>query len=291
MKILVIGYGSIGKRHAQVLSEMGCDVYVLSKRKIDFPQRVNNIDDALKMGFEYIIIASDTCDHYTDLMKLVAEKFTGKVLVEKPLFSKYSDIKQPPFAVSVAYNLRFHPIIQKLKAEIARKKILSVHHYVGQYLPGWRKDRNHLDNYSAHKNKGGGVLRDLSHELDLAAWLFGKVKSFVAKGGRYGDVTVDSEDVYAIIFEQEQCPVVSMQMNYLDHVPRREMIVNTIDVSYKADLVNNTLWINAESVSMQVDANLSYRQMHTDILENGGANTCSFEEGLSIVSLIEEIEK
>ena len=32
---------------------------------------------------------------------------------------------------------------------------------------------NYLKSYSASKSKGGGVLLDLSHEIDYINWLFG----------------------------------------------------------------------------------------------------------------------
>jgi len=290
MKALVIGYGSIGKRHADILNEMGLEISVLSKRPIDFDRTFHNIDDALNDKPEYIIIASNTCDHYSHFIKIRESGFKGKVLIEKPVFDKHVEIEQPYFDVGVAYNLRFNPIIQKLKDELNGKKTLSVHYYVGQHLASWRKGRNHLENYSAHKSKGGGVLRDLSHEFDVVRWLFGNIDSHHAIGGKYGDVTIDSEDVYAFIFKQEKCPVVSLQMNYLDHVARREIIVNTSDVSYKADLVNKNLWINDEIVSVDSDANLSYQRMHEDMLNNNCENTCSLDEGLEIISFIEEIE-
>ena len=36
MKVIVIGYGSIGSRHASVLTELGCRVAMVSRRNIDF---------------------------------------------------------------------------------------------------------------------------------------------------------------------------------------------------------------------------------------------------------------
>ena len=290
MKTLIIGYGSIGKRHTDILCEMGIDVSVLSRRDIEFKESFTNITDALEKEPEYIVLASDTCDHYKDFQRLLSKNFTGKLLIEKPIFDKNIKVERPPFSVNVAYNLRFDPIIQKLKEEIKDKESISAHYYVGQHLASWRSSRNHLENYSAHKNKGGGVLRDLSHEFDIVKWLFGGIKSYTSIGGRYSDVTVDSEDVYAFVFKNEKCPIISMQMNYLDHVARREIIVNTTDISYKADLVNKTLWVNDKPLKMDFDTNHSYKKMHEDILYNNAANSCNLEEVLEIMSLIEEIE-
>ena len=62
--------------------------------------------------------------------------------MEKTLFSDFKVFDKTPFKqISVAYNLRFHPIIQRLKNLIEGEDVLSVQAYVGQYLPDWRPQR------------------------------------------------------------------------------------------------------------------------------------------------------
>jgi siroheme synthase (precorrin-2 oxidase/ferrochelatase) len=43
---LVIGYGSIGARHARLLIELGCRTIVVSGRSIDFPIVYPSIETA-----------------------------------------------------------------------------------------------------------------------------------------------------------------------------------------------------------------------------------------------------
>jgi len=226
MKALVIGYGSIGKRHCRILNEMSLDVGVLSRRGIDYKNSFKEFDDAMSFYPEYIVVCSPTNEHRGNLDRISSAGFSGVVLIEKPVFEKVYNIKYP-FDIYVGYNLRFHPVVQRLKQEIEGKKILSVHHYVGQHLSTWRPDTDYKKSYSSSKKRGGGVLRDLSHELDLINFLFGKNVSLSSLGGRVGDVTIDSDDVYGFLLKQENCPVISLQMNYFDRVPRRELIVNT----------------------------------------------------------------
>ena len=60
-------------------------------------------------------------------------------------------------------------------------------------MPHWR-DCDYRQNYSAKKNLGGGVLLDLSHEIDLAFYLFGKLKLEFAQNFKISELDIDSDD-------------------------------------------------------------------------------------------------
>ena len=90
MKTLVVGYGSIGSRHARLLTSLGCEVAVVSSRDIDHPVRYRTLADALSWKPDYVVIANRTSQHYQTLKELAASGFTGTVLVEKPLFHGYT---------------------------------------------------------------------------------------------------------------------------------------------------------------------------------------------------------
>ena len=297
MKALIIGYGSIGSRHARILQELGCDVSVVSQRDVEFSPSYKNLSNALeKEQPDYVVIANKTSEHYQRLYELNDLGFKGIVLVEKPLFQEKQELSRFSFQqVFVAYNLRFHPILQKLKSILASQKICSVQIYVGQYLPSWRPQSDYRQSYSACKAEGGGVLRDLSHELDYVQWLFGKVIRLNALGGHYSSLEIDSDDVFALLLESEQCPVLSLQMNYLDRAGRREILINTHTQTIKADLVQGTLTVShdaehSEVEHFQVGRDDTYRTQHQMILEQKFESLCSLEEGLEVLSVIEQAE-
>ncbi len=50
----------------------------------------------------------------------------------------------------------------------------------GSYLPDWRPGNNYKKSVSAKKDLGGGVLLELSHELDYIRWIFGEIKNIYA---------------------------------------------------------------------------------------------------------------
>lgn len=292
MDCLIIGYGSISTRHANILKGMGRSVHVVSKRDVkDFPCYKSTKEALQSKDFDYVIIANDTSNHYKSFIELNELGYSGKILIEKPIFSEPRPIPQSYTEnVFVAYNLRFHPIIQKLKELLNGKKIYSIQAYVGQYLPDWRPGTDYTRSYSASKAQGGGVLRDLSHELDYINWIAGGWKRVAAIGGKFSNLQIDSDDVFALLLEMENCPVASVQMNYLDRKSRREIILNMKDHSIKADLILNTLEIDGEISEFKVVRNLTYIMQHNAILNRDYSTACTLKQGMDVLNLIHAAE-
>lgn len=293
MKCLVIGYGSIGSRHAGILKDIGCQVSVVSHRNIEFPEVYHELNEALEQeNPEYIVIANQTNQHHETLLEILNHNFNGTILVEKPLFHPLKEISVKGKAkIYVAYNLRFHPVIQKLREILNDHQALSAQIYVGQYLPNWRPKTDYSLNYSAHRELGGGVLRDLSHELDYANWLFGEWQRLVATGGHYSHLQINSEDVFQVMMTTKNCPVVSIQLNYLDHVGRREILINSDQKTLKGDLFNHTLQINDKIITFPIDKDFTYRSQHLAILEQNEEYLTRLEEGISVLKMIQAAEK
>ena len=292
MNCLIIGYGSIGARHTSILSEMGHSVHVVSNRDVrDFPC-YKSIKKALQnKDFDYVIISNETYNHYNSFMELNKLGYSGRLLIEKPVFLEPKSLPRSDFEnVFVAYNLRFHPVIQKLHEFLRGKEIYSVQVYVGQYLPNWRPGTDYTRSYSASKAQGGGVPRDLSHELDYINWIVGGWKRVAAIGGKFSDLQIDSDDVFVLLLEMENCPVACIQMNYLDRKARREIIINLKDHSIKADLIHRTLEIDGEMTRFEVEKDLTYTVQHNAILKGDYSTACTLEQGIDVLNLIHAAE-
>ena len=293
MKVLVVGFGSIGARHSNILREMGHDVYVVTQQsEIGFPV-FQCIGKALESeSFEYIVIANKTSDHYNVLAQLVKKGVQCKILVEKPVFnhfaketSEFSNLK-----IFVGYNLRFHPLISKLKDLLQKQSIISAAIYFGQYLPNWRPNRDYRASYSSKKSEGGGVLRDLSHEMDYLLWIFGDWQRLTALGGHLSELEVDTEDVVSAMLETRECPILNLHINYLDRPSRREIIVNTKSQTVNVDLIRGTLQTNGTITNHQVERNYTYKEQHLAILKGEMARLCTLNHGLKVLKMIEAIE-
>ena len=195
MKVLIIGYGSIGKRHAKILSNINKikELRVLtSQKKIPYKQ-INRINKIKEYNPDYIVICNETSKHLRYL-EFIENNFKKKlILIEKPIFEKFHNIKISKNKVYVGYNLRFHPLLNSLKENIKNRKIWNVQIICGSYLPSWRKNINYIKSYSS-KKIGGGVTLDLSHELDYAVWLFGNLKPKFVINKKISDLKIQSDD-------------------------------------------------------------------------------------------------
>ncbi|MFH2060662.1 MAG: Gfo/Idh/MocA family oxidoreductase [Pseudomonadota bacterium] len=294
---IVIGFGSIGQRHARLLKELGLGVSLVTKRKVSQFQTFTDVGAALAAKkADYVIVCNQTFEHYQTLRQLEERSFSGIVLVEKPVFEKVYPSHSWPFQVVVGYNLRFHPIIKRVADLVKDKLLYSLHVYCGQYLPSWRKDRDYRSSYSACQKKGGGVLRDLSHELDYVTMIAGHWQRLAATGGKVGNLEIDSDDLFAFLIQTTKCPAVTLQVNYLDLEPRREIILNAYNLSLKADLIAGTIeWGNIntrmDKETYPVLPDQTYIDQHTAVLNKDFNRLCSISQANGILKLIHASEE
>lgn len=294
-EILIIGYGSIGRRHARICAEDDHKVVcVTNNQECQFP-KYKKIEEALaNKNPDIAIICNETSKHISTLNRLKQAKFSGPILIEKPLSNNIQEILVPNDKknIYIAYNLRFHPIIQKIKTELVNEHIVSASYYVGMYLPDWRPGTNYRESYSAKKEEGGGVIHDLSHEVDLALWQCGDWGRVVAMGGKFSNLEINSDDVYSLMLETIKCPCVSINLNYLDRMPRRMITINTFNKTIFADLISGELIINGNLEQISVERDSTYRAQ-IDALIHGlnKESLCSWREGVNADLLIDAAQK
>jgi predicted dehydrogenase len=286
---LVVGLGSIGLRHVRVLERLGRRVATVSRRGGGtFP----DIAAALaRAAPDYVVIASETALHAAHIEALARLGYDGAVLVEKPLLAAPRALPQARFSrLLVGYNLRFHPVVARLREQVAEMRALTAVAYVGQHLADWRPGRDYRAASSASRAAGGGVLRDLSHELDLLLWLFGGWSRVAAAIGASGTLQIDAEDAASLLLELERCPAVSVTMNCLDRSPARFLRIVGEGTTIVADLVAATLTCGDKTETFSIDRDATYAAMHEAALADG-AGVCTAREGLDVVDLIDAAER
>jgi predicted dehydrogenase len=289
-KSLIIGYGSIGRRHETVLNQLGSETAIVSGHA---EAAYRSLEEGLEhFQPDYVVIANRTSEHLDTLDRLEVAGYRGYCLVEKPLsekcpkaFSAFS------FRVRVGYVLRFHPLFLAATELLHGQSIYAMHAYAGQYLPDWRPDADYRRSYSSHKEQGGGVLRDLSHELDyLQAWA-GTWRKVVALGGRFSELEINSDDAFGLLFETEHCPMINCQVNYLDRNLRRDCSIQYEGGTLYLDFVRNQLIHNGKGEFFEVERNDLFRAMHLSALDEKSKGGCTLDEGIDTMTLIDAAER
>lgn len=304
--ILIIGYGSIGERHARLFTDIEADVIVISRRARKLSRKhvtfYSSISEIPFPKFDYIIIACETSLHLSYLQEIQSKGWAKNVpiLIEKPLTSEMPSTTSVEEMknldpVFVGFNLRFLPIVQAARDQFdCNEKLIRAEFESHSYLPHWRPQQDYRLTSSASRASGGGVLRDLSHELDLMQWFAGTPKKLNLYGGKLSNLEVNVEDNVVLVGESETCKLIRVSLSYSQHFETRRLTVISEQKSVVADLMTGKITIaNSTGMSNQIFANddfdNTYRDMHYSIVFGDSNLAANIDDGLINVEMIESL--
>ena len=208
--VLIVGYGSIGKRHLEnflqfkdirlIVYTKRNDLQSLKKKGIKVS---NSLTECLKENPDVGVIANETSLHTPIAIKLAKEGLD--LFLEKPLSNSLKDVeklraivKKKKLITQMGCNLRFHPCIKKIKSLIEQQKIgkiISAQVQNCSYLPDSHRWEDYRKSYAARKDLGGGViLTNAIHEIDYMYWFFQEVENVISMSGKFSDLDVTAED-------------------------------------------------------------------------------------------------
>lgn len=215
--MLVVGAGSIGKRHIRNLLDLGVEVSACRQRSTlraelaaEFGIPVfDSLESGLAQGQDAVVVCNRTDQHLGTA--LAAASRGCHLYIEKPVADSLAGLTELQhlaqarrLVVEVGCMLRFHPNLQTVRELLAQRSIGDLYYarvWVGQDLAEWRPATDYRDSYSARRDHGGGVVLDLIHELDYLMWWFGSVRRVSAFVGHRSALQTDTEDVAQILLE------------------------------------------------------------------------------------------
>ena len=230
MKFLIIGYGSIGRRHFRNLLSMGeQDIlfYRTHQSTLDDNELADFIVETdLKAALDHkpdaVIIANPSAYHLD--VAIPAAREGCHILLEKPIshsMQRVEDFSQlvqkNGIKVLVGFQFRFHPNLLKIKELLEDNKIgrvLSYRSHWGEYLPAWHPWENYRHSYAARKELGGGVLLTLCHNYDYLRWLFGEAQIHSTLLGYNSDLGIEVEDTAEIGLISDDDIIGSLHLNF-----------------------------------------------------------------------------
>lgn len=252
MNVLIVGLGSIAKKHIYALRTIqpNCKLYALRSSKIAATEEdIVNIYDIneLNIKVDFAIISNPTSLHY-ETIKCLAEKNIS-LFIEKPALHSLENASELIELVEnnkvvnyVACNLRFHPCIIFLKETILKekRKINELNVYCGSFLPDWRPAVDHRKTYSSNVKMGGGVHLDLYHELDYTIWLFGMPKRTTSILRSVSTLEIDAIDYANYTLEYNNFTA-SILLNYYRRKAKRVIEIVFDNETLIVDLINNCI--------------------------------------------------
>lgn len=214
MKILIAGYGSIGRRHLRNLASLGITEFIVyHTRHSTLPEDElkgilveTDLNRALDHRPDAVIIANPTALHLD--IAIPAAEAGCHLFIEKPVshnLERISILKNILLRTQkqslIGFQYRFHPGLQTIKRLVSNGSIgrpLEAHAHWGEYLPDWHPWEDYRLSYSARSDLGGGVALTLCHPLDYMRWIIGEVENTWAFTGKISDLEIQVEDTAEI---------------------------------------------------------------------------------------------
>jgi predicted dehydrogenase len=309
--ILIIGAGSIGERHIRNLWSLGYHkLYVYRQRNNPFRdiqdaevEVLTDWEDVTRIQPFAAFITSPTSQHLTQAT--LCAKMGMHILVEKPLSHTLNGIdllinvvKENGIYLQVAYMMRYHPLIVKLKNIIDLKELgnlLSFTSKWGEYLPDWHPWEDYKTSYAANKELGGGAALTLSHDIDLANWLCGSdIAQFHIIKNTRSKLEVDVEAGADIIVKYKNGISGHIHLNYYEKIPERYLKLVFDNGSVHFDYFNSALYIRKKDIQENIvlnefDRNDMFLLQTKSFFEN--INSYSISDSVSQIAESETIIK
>jgi predicted dehydrogenase len=320
-RILIVGNGSIGMRHLRIARERfpNAQINVLGHRAAsDIPEFSNGylttIAEAIQFAPQVAIIANPSTFH-TPTAQALAINGTH-LLIEKPISSTLGGVfelietcKENDCVLQVGYNLRYSPSLQKFRELLIGEeigKLLSVRCEVGQYLPTWRPEKDYRQGVSANADLGGGVLLELSHELDYLQWIFGAVEWVRATLTRQSSLEIDVEDsahlTLGFVSNRSQHQLIAtLNMDFIRHDQTRACIAIGENGSLKWDGILGEVSVFEKGASnwkrlfahtpLKDETYLAEWQEFLNCINMGLKPSVTGQVGLQVLEIIESVRR
>lgn len=307
MNILLIGLGSIGKRHLTNIMALGYNDITIVSSKNSLPAEFSHVthyktlDQALESNkFTTAVVCVPTAQHINTL-QLCLQAGINHIYLEKPVSHNYVDVENimnqyPNAAIYVGFDMHYDLGLQKIKELLQQNiigKVVSVNAQVGQYLPDWRPYEDYTKGMSAKKETGGGVMLDLVHEFDYLYWLFGKVDTVASIYKNSGALNIETEDVAEVLLKFTNGIIGTIHLDYLQHKLVRNCLITGSKGSIKWDLTASKVqWITADKAEQEFnyvgfERNQRFVNIMKDFLAQQQNNlTTNFSQGLQSLKMV-----
>ena len=260
MKILIIGLGSIGKKHVVTLKSILKKVDIIALRSSKNAKKIPGITNVYsykeieKILIDFAIVSNPTYNHLETINNLI--KFKVPLFIEKPLNSSLdiedliNVINSKKIYTYVACNLRFLDCIRFVKEKLSQDlidQINEVNVYCGSYLPDWRPNIDFRQTYSTNLKLGGGVHLDLIHELDYIYWFFGVPKEVFRRFKNQSSLKISTYDYANYLLDYERFSA-NIVLNYYRKDSKRSLELVFENETWCIDLIKNQVLKNNQVI-------------------------------------------
>jgi len=311
-RIAIVGLGSIGRRHLRLISIIDPNIEIILVRsghgkpyqgKEKKIKTVYSINDAIELGIQAAIISSPATLHLKQSLYLA--KNDVHLFIEKPLSNELTgvdvllnEINNRDIVSMIGYVLRYDPGAKKFYNWLRNKltgDILHANIECGSYLPDWRPEQDYKTTVSALSKLGGGVLLEMSHELDYLHWFFGKPKSVQAFIRNSGSLNIDVEDQADLLLTSNSGFPIVVQVDFNRRYSARKCTVTTTNGELIWDAGEKIVTLKEVGKKSSVydytyERDYIYQkqlEVFFDCIKNKTKPAVTLEDGVNVLKLID----
>lgn len=261
--ILIIGAGSIGRRHAQNARALNLSVVICDPNN-ERAKKIANEIGALDYYTDYrdvfiknqnivaAIIASPSCFH-AEQATFLANKGVH-LFIEKPLATEVAGldslakvVKKKKIVVMMGQSYRFHEgyiLLKKMLQDRIIGKLYHVDFSSGQHLPDWHPTMDYRVEYTAQKKLGGGALfTNMSHIFDSLIWLFGDIEDLTGWKAKISNLEIDVDDCVFCLIKTKQNIIIKCRTDFLQNIPDHKMDIFGDGGSIQVDFLKHRFFV------------------------------------------------
>jgi predicted dehydrogenase len=312
--IVIVGTGSVGKRHARNLSDLGCAVSCVDPRKdrldeiagegVTLKSVFASLEEAFaaEETFDGVVVGSPPSFH---LDQSIAALKRGKpVLLEKPVSPDLSSALKLQSAVHdtkvpllLGYTWRWWPPLLKVKDLVARQAVGQLRHVkftMSAHLADWHPWERYQDFFMASEALGGGALLDESHWLDLMLWFFGVPEKLFAKIEKISDLEIETDDNVDMLVYYPNDMRVSLHLDLYarPHEKTIQFVGENGTLIWEPNRIKlgkgmDPDWEIEEFNYDRNDMFVEVAKEFLHVLSGGSVTTCTIDDGARVLNLIE----
>jgi predicted dehydrogenase len=285
VKILIIGGGSIGRRHIKNLHRLGYGDIACLKRKQDenfagehSVKVLTDFSEASANNPDVIFICTPTSLHLEGLKYATANSM--HIFMEKPLVDTSGRLEESikllidyKRVFFIGFMLRYHPMVIRIKSildEGLLGQVFNARFEFGSYLPFWHPYEDYKISYAARSDLGGGVINTITHELDLIQYFFGEPKQVTCRSANFNLLEIDVEEQSEAIFEYPDKQV-TLHLDYLQKDYNRFIKILGRDGRLEWNWHNNYIELQLHQqklMKIETPENFDVNQLYLNELED-----------------------
>lgn len=312
--VLVVGSGSVGKRHAHNLAELGCRISAVDPRA-DRREEIaaetpmehvhTSLDEALAMGgLDGMVVATPTALHVEHAMAGLRARLP--VLLEKPVsttlnsalrLKNLADGSQVPMLLG--YTWRWWPALNRLRDLLVEQELGPLRFarfHMSAHLADWHPWERYQDFFMASRAQGGGALLDESHWLDVMVWLFGPPRRLFAGIDHLSSLEIDGDDCVDMIAWYDGGLRVTVHLDLFGRPHEKTIQIVGEQGTLAWSALPNAIalgrsaepeWETETFPNERNEMFMAVAREFVEVMDGAPVRTCTLDDGIQVMQVIE----